>query len=246
MGVGVPPSRIIDGGIIADYTETSIKAAEGRMEYKRNQIEEAIFRTFGAREERRNELRFRIKRLLVTDRRLGRNVKSTQEEDRHYAFFGQDPPGSGTEVMFSAYEAFALLAAVILLEHGLPQARVVRAMRLVRRQFETAHAAILKKDPTTLFDQNAIFANAKPGTIVVNNTDPVFLVFIRVTRSLVDEEYSGTAVAVCRGLVELQSFIKRHSVPGMGTTFFEFVSLMHALAAHLSQTLPAKRGRGAV
>ena len=46
------------------------------MEYKRNQIEEAIFRTFGAREERRNELKFRIKRLLVTDRRLGRNVKS--------------------------------------------------------------------------------------------------------------------------------------------------------------------------
>ena len=35
--------------------------------------------------------------------------------------------------MFSAYEAFALLAAVILLEHGLPQARVVRVMRLVRR-----------------------------------------------------------------------------------------------------------------
>ena len=46
------------------------------MEYKRNQIEEAIFRIFGAREERRNELKFRIKRLLVTDRRLGRNVKS--------------------------------------------------------------------------------------------------------------------------------------------------------------------------
>jgi hypothetical protein len=44
------------------------------MEYKRNQVEEAVFRTFGAREERRNELRFRIKRLLVTDRRLGRNV----------------------------------------------------------------------------------------------------------------------------------------------------------------------------
>ena len=29
---------------------------KGTMEYKRNQIEEAVFRTFGAREERRNDL----------------------------------------------------------------------------------------------------------------------------------------------------------------------------------------------
>ena len=161
-------------------------------------------------------------------------------------FSGQEPPGSGTEIMFSAYEAFALLAAVILLEHGLPQARVVRIMRLVRKPFEAAHAAILKKDPATLFDQEAILANASPGMIAVNNTDPVFLVFVRVTASSVDEEVGGTPVAVCRGLVELQSFIKRHSVPGTGATFFEFVSPIHALAAHLSQTVPAKRGRGAV
>ena len=212
------------------------------MEYKRNQIEEAIFRTFGAREERRNELRFRIKRLLVTDRRLGRNAKSAREEDKHYAYFGQEPPGSGTEIMFSAYEAFALLAGVILLEHGLPQARVVKVMRLVRRPFERAHADLLKRDPATLFDKDAILANAREGMIYVNNTDPVFLVFVRVTASAVDEEDGSTAVAVCRGLVELQSFIKRHSVPGTGATFFEFVSLMHALAAHLSQNSSSQAG----
>ena len=162
-----------------------------QMEYKRNQVEEAIFRTFGAREERRKELKFRIKRLLVTDRRLGRNVKSAEEEDQHYAFFGQEPPGSGHEVMFSGYQAFALLAAVILLEHGLPQASVVRVMRRVRRQFEAAHADILRKDPRTLFDQEAILAQAKPGMIAVNNTDPVFLVFVRLTASSVDEQSGG-------------------------------------------------------
>ena len=130
-----------------DYICTSMRQQKGQLEYKRNQIEEAIFRVFGAREERRNELKFRIKRLLVTDRRLGRNVKSAQEEDQHYAFFGQEPPGSGYEVMFTAYQAFALLAAVILLEHGLPQASVVKVMRRVRRQFEAAHADIMRKDP---------------------------------------------------------------------------------------------------
>ena len=38
----------------------------GAAGYKRNQVEEAIFRTLGARDARLNELKFRIKRLLVT------------------------------------------------------------------------------------------------------------------------------------------------------------------------------------
>jgi hypothetical protein len=216
------------------------------MQYKRNQVEEAIFRSFDARRERRIELKFRIKRLLVTDRHLGRKVKSSQKEDRHYAFFGQEPPGSGTEIMFSAYEAFALLAAVVLLEHGLPQARVVRILRIVRKPLEAAHGAILKQDPSALFDAHAVLAEARPGMIAVNNIDPVFLVFVRVTPSSIDEEVGGTAVAVSRGQTELQSFIRQHAGPGTGATFFEFAGLMHALAAHLSRTLPVKRGRGAV
>ena len=57
------------------------------MEYKRNQIEEAVFRTFGAREERRNELKFRIKRLLVTDPRLRRNVNQPKKKTRLCVFW---------------------------------------------------------------------------------------------------------------------------------------------------------------
>jgi hypothetical protein len=239
-----PGDRSLTPGGFADYTCPSM-GNRRTMEYKRNQIEEAIFRTFGAGEERRNELKFRIKRLLVTDRRLGRNVKSAKDEDQHYAFFGQKPPGSGHEVMFTAYQAFALLAAVMLLEHGLPQASVVGVMRRVRRQFEAAHGDIMRKDPRTLFDQQAILTQARPGMIATNNTDPVFLVFVRLTASSVDEQDGGSAVAVCRGPAQLQAFIKRHSVPGTGATFFEFVSLMHELAAHLSQTRPVKRGRAA-
>jgi hypothetical protein len=207
--------------------------------YKRNQVEEAIFRTLGARGARLDELKFRIKRLLVTDRR------SRRDEDRHYAFFDQEPPGSGIEVMFSAYDAFALLAAIILLEHGFPQATVVRVMRHVRGQLAAAHAEILKKDPTTLFDFEAIRAQAKPGMIASDNTDPVFLVFVKLTASTVAAQSGGTAIAVCRGHDELIAFIKRHSVPGSGATYFEFVRLMHALAANLLQTRPVKRGRGA-
>ena len=62
-------------------------------DYKRNQVEDAIFRTFAARGARIDELRFRLKRLLVTDRRFGSNAKSNKEEGRHYAFYSQKPPG---------------------------------------------------------------------------------------------------------------------------------------------------------
>jgi hypothetical protein len=212
--------------------------------FKRNQVEDAIFRTLGARDSRVDELKIRLKRLLVTDRRLGRNAKSDEEVERHYAFYSEGPPGSGTEVMFSGYEAFALLAAITLLEHGLPQASAVRVIRQIRRKFEALHAEILKKDPATLFDEQAILAQAKPGMIATNNTDPVFLAFVRLSDSSIGNKTDS--VAVCRGHAELSAFMRRHSVPGLGVTFFEFVGLMYTLAANLSQTRAVKRGRGAV
>jgi hypothetical protein len=211
--------------------------------YKRNQVEEAIFRTLGARDARVDELKFRLKRLLVTDRRLGRDANPNDEEDSQYAFYSQAPPGSGTEVMFSGYEAFAQLAAIMLLEHGLPQANVVKVMRQVRRPLEAAHAESLKKDRSTLFDEQAIRAQAMPGMIAPDNTDPVFLAIARLTGTSVGDVKGN--VAVCRGHVELSTFMKKHSVPGMGATLFEFVALMHALAGNLLQIRPVKRGRGA-
>jgi hypothetical protein len=213
--------------------------------FKRNQVEEAIFRTLGAQGERVNELKFRLKRLLVTDRHLGCDANSDEEGDRHYAFYSGDPPGSGTEVMFSGYEAFALLAAVMLLEHGLPQAAVVKVMRQVRARLEAGHAQSLKKDPATLFDQQAIMAQANSGMIAVNNTDPIFLAFARVTDSSVGNQKGGGAVEVCRGRDGLSGFFEKHSELGTVVTFFELVGLIHGLAGNLVRIRPVKRGRGA-
>jgi hypothetical protein len=213
------------------------------MRYKRNQVEEAIVRTLRARDARVNELKLRLKRLLVTDRRLDRDAESDERSKVRYAFFSEGPPGSGVEIMFSRYETFALLAALMVLEHGIPQAGVVRVMRRVRRKLEAAHAQILQKDPGALFDQQAILAQAKPGMIATDNTDPVFLVFIRLPGSEVGAEPGGSAVAVCQGRDELAAFVKKHSVLGMSATFFEFVRMMHTLADNLAQTRPVKRGR---
>jgi hypothetical protein len=207
------------------------------MHYKRNQVEEAIVRTLGAEGARIGDLKLKIKRLLVTDRRLGRGKRS---DHKVYAFYSQRPQGSGVEVMFSGYEAFALLAALIVLEHGIPQAKVVNILREIRPDFEAAHRDTLERNPKELFDPQAVRAMAKPGTFGVDNTAPVFLAFVKLD---IGKGRVHAFIAVCRGHEKLGEFIKERSVPGSGATFFEFTRLMHSLAGQLLQTRPIKRGR---
>jgi hypothetical protein len=213
------------------------------VRYKRNQVENAILRTLGARNARAAELKLRLHRLLVVDRRLGRAKQDGA--GRRYAFYSQEPPGSGVEVMFSGYEAFALLVAIMLLEHGIPQATVVSILRQVRRDLETAHAQRLKMDRRVLFDPQAVRQMVKPGMIATDNTAPVFLAFVRLSGSEVDGKVRE-AISVCRGHDELVAFIAKYSVPGEGATFFELVSLMWKLADNLAQTRPIKRGRASI
>jgi hypothetical protein len=210
------------------------------MEFKRNQIDEAIFRTLGA-----NEV-LRIKRLLVTDRRFGRSKRSHDKAAGGYAFHSQDPPGSGVEIMFSPYEAFAMLAGITLLDHGIPQGAVVSILRQVRPTLEAAHDESLKKDPRVLFDPETLRTIAKPGMMATDNTDPVFLVFIKISEVAGGGGKVKALVSVCRGHYEWTEFVKKHSVPGFAVTTFEFVGLMHRLATNLSNTRPVKRGRSTV
>jgi hypothetical protein len=209
--------------------------------FKRNQVEEAIVRTLGVEHTRIADLAIKMKRLLVTDRRLGRGKQGGGH--RGYAFYSDKPPGSGAEVMFIGYEAFALLAALVVLNHGIPQAKVVSILREVRPDLEAAHREILQKDPKALFDPQEVRTIARTGTIAVDNTSPTFLTFVKVQarKGMID-----ATIAVCRGHRELGKFLKEHSVPGSGTTLFELTRLMHRLADNLSKTRPTKRGRSAL
>ncbi len=210
------------------------------VRFKRNQVEEAIVRTLGAEGARVEGLKLRMKRLLVTDRRLGRGKRSDHKAGPRYAFFSQRPQGSGVEVMFSGYEACALMAALIVLEHGIPQAKVVSILQEIRSDFEAAHRETLQKDPKELFDPQSVRAMARPGMLAVDNTAPVFLAFVKLD---IGKGRVRAFIAVCRGRDGLGKFLKDHSVPGSGATHFEFTRLMHTLADHLSRTRPIKRGR---
>jgi len=213
------------------------------MRYKRNQVEEAVVRTLGAEGARVAELKLKMKRLLVTDRRLGRGKRSDYKAGRRYAFYSQRPQGSGVEVMFSGYEAFALLAALIMLEHGIPQAKVVSILQEIRSDFEAAHRDTLQKDPKELFDPQLVRSMAPPGLISVDTTAPVFLAFVKLD---IGKGRVRAFIAVCRGLDGLGNFLKEQSVPGSGATHFEFARLIFTLANILSQTRAIKRGRSTI
>ena len=213
------------------------------MRYKRNQVEEAVVRTLGAEGSRVDELKLRMKRLLVTDRRLGRGKRSDDKAGHSYAFYSQRPQGSGVEVMFSDYEAFALMAAVVVLEHGIPQAKVVSILREIRPDFEVAHRDTLQKDSKELFDPKLVRSMARPGMLDVDNTAPVFLAFVKLD---IGKGRMRAFIAVRRGLDGLGEFLRDHSIPGSGATHFEFARLIHTLADNLSQARPIKRGRSTI
>jgi hypothetical protein len=211
-------------------------------EFKRNQIEEAISRMFSRQSaEPSTELRTRLKRLLETDRALGYRPGSDPEMG-HFAFFSSNAPGSGIEVWFSAYEAFALLTAWRLLEHGWPQATAVSILRQVRQQLEREHARILKLDRERIFDQKKIREMAKPGSLALETTDPVFLVIASMQGLSRDSSSTIRVIKICRGEEELMRMLRREV--GLSATTFELAAAAHVLQNRLGETAPSKRGRG--
>jgi hypothetical protein len=66
--------------------------------FKRNQVEEAIASVLEPESAKpSSELRTRLKRLLETDRALGREKRSSDPERANFAFSGLDALGLGLE-----------------------------------------------------------------------------------------------------------------------------------------------------
>jgi hypothetical protein len=212
------------------------------MSYKRNQIEEAIARIVAPNcEKPPSDLRTRIKRLLELDRSIGRKRRSNDAERANFGFFSEEAPGTGADISFSEYEAFALINGLRIMQHGWPQGIAVSIMRRVRLDLEREHARILRQDPAKLFDQQAIDATARPGDIAVDNTDPVFLT-VAAREQYASDERQTRLCAVCRGLAKVSEFGR--DVGASSVTRFEVATLAHRLHQELMKTKPRRRGRG--
>jgi hypothetical protein len=214
------------------------------MQLKRNQVEVAISRLVEPTAKIPSaHLLNRLKRLLDTDRSLGRNARSSDREKAMYAFFSKDAAGSGFEVWFQEYEAFALLIGLRLLEHGFPQRKTVLALRSVRDLLEQQHARILQQDPQSILDVEAVKRAAGPGQLATSSTDPVFLVISSGAEGKKDvAEKSIKSLNVCHGEREMMQAIKANL--GL-STIFEVSGTVHLLHDHLSTTEPSRRGRAA-
>ena len=186
-------------------------------------------------------MRTRIKRLLDLDRSIGRKLRSKDPEEGNFAFFSEEAPGTGADISFSEYDAFALLNGLRIMVHSWPQSFAVAIMRRIRPALEREHALILRQDPEKLFDWEAIRAGARPGDIYVDNTDPVFFVIASKAEREADEPQLAPFSAVCRGRNKVSEF-SRH-VGASSVTMFELVTLAHRLHQELMKTKPRRRGR---
>jgi len=212
------------------------------MSYKRNQVEEAIARISVSNYQKPpSELRTRIKRLLELDRSMGRKLRSKDPEEANFGFFSEEAAGTGVDISFSDYDAFALLNGLRIMGHGWPQGFAVAIMRRVRPALEREHARILRQDPDKLFDQEAIRAAARPGDIAADNTDPVYLTLASQAQRPPDEIQAAPFSAVCRGYVKVSDFSR--DVGASSVTMFEVVTLAHRLHQELMKTKPRRRGR---
>jgi len=211
------------------------------MAYKRNQVEDAIARILEPSSPRPSlELRTKLKRLLDRDRAAGRIKRARDPERASFAFYSEVAPGRGVEVWFTEYEAFALGLGVRMMNHGWPQGLAVAVLRRGREQLEREHARILRQDPASLFDPEAIRQRAKPGTLAVGTTKPVWLA---VTFGERKKRTEPEIEVICRDEAELMHQIK--AVPiGWSWSIFELVVEAHALTSALAETQPSKRGRG--
>ena len=206
--------------------------------FKRSQVDEAIARVIEpGTTTLASELAGRVKRLRELDRSRGRNKRSRNLEDANFAFHTRESPGRGFDNHFSGYEAFALLIGLLLMDHRWPLGFVVSLLRQLRPELERHHKRILAQDPSALFNELQIRAEARPGQIAVDNTDPVFLV-------VVSQQGSKQSMSsdVCRGQGELSELYRKFG-PGYTFTLTELVNSAHDLSAALAETRLQHRGR---
>jgi hypothetical protein len=206
--------------------------------FKRNQVEEAIINVWGP-EPKKHEARLRnqIKRLLDTDRSLGRSKQSTDPERANFAFYSTPMRGKGHDNWFSNYEAFALLTGLRLMQHGRPQGFTVKSLRQVRPKLEKEYSRIAGQDPAVLFRKQRI-QQAKPGTVDVENSDPVFLGII----SSRYERKSAPETVISRGQESLIARLMAHG-SGFALTALEIASSVHVLGTALATINSRSRGR---
>lgn len=210
-------------------------------QFKRNQVEEAISRVIlEIGHKPSSDLQTRLKRLLNLDRGLGRKPAAVDPVENAYAFYSADAPGKGTEVLFSEYEAFALLMGVRLLEGQWPQGFVVEMLRRTRTELEREHRRILRLDREKLFDKVLIRTKGEENGYAGTNSEPAFLLIVSDSGTR-DRHPSIPYPKLYQHPLEAFKFQLKEV--GRSCWWSELVTPAWSLHDYLAATIPSQRGR---
>lgn len=199
------------------------------MEYKRNQLEEAISAVVETTAKRApsQSLQIKIKRLLEADRALKRSARAPDPARQHYAFFSGKPPGRGVEVQFTEYEVFAVCVALQLLRHGWTPDIAAMVMRGVREELKKHHARVLR-----------LCAEGKTNGFNAANSP----VLVATTGALDDGTEEALQCCLKDSHLEAAKWTWAQHEGGQGFAMFHFAHLAERINFALSKTEPRRRG----
>jgi hypothetical protein len=220
--------------------------------FSRGQIEWAIAqatdRTEGPGGQARHELRMKLKRLLDLDRKKGIDAAKPWPEFRRFAFLEGGLPGKGFAISYTAYDAFALLLALRLLDSNVPQLAVIRLLRRVRTDLQREHERILRLSPEHLArSRHGLGRKIKGGHLVRDQKQMVFLVLpsgagadVFYRREQDDTLELANIVRSTAGLMNILTYLTLVAPPVL---VFELVNPAHQLAWWLERAPFVRRGR---
>ena len=131
--------------------QASPAPAEQEASYRRGQVEWALWRWFGERQGDDlppKPFLTRIKRLLEIDRSDSVPRGAEAVPAARFAFIDQAPANKGTDVEFSAFNAFCLALGLDMLDAGFNQSEVVFVLRYIRNELERQYQRALERPPT--------------------------------------------------------------------------------------------------
>jgi hypothetical protein len=219
--------------------------------FTRGQIEWAIAqvtgRTVRPGGEPRHDLQMKLKRLLDIDRTKGIDAAKAWPEFRRFAFLEGGLPGKGFAIVYTPYDAFALLLGLHLLDSNVPQLTVIRLLRLIRPQLGREHERILRRSPDDLAEmKHGLERRIKEGLLVEDPRQMVFLVLpTGAGADLLHRREQGTIelANIARSpaeLVDVVAYLTRISPPVL---VFELINPAHRLAWWLERAPLVRRGR---
>ena len=220
--------------------------------FKRGQVEWALWRfvTFlrDTGEPAPKTFRTRIKRLLEIDR-------ADHDDGSGFAFAETAPQGQGMDVVFTAFDAFALALALDLLDAGFKQSEVVFLMRHIRKDLQSEYDWIMSDPPPISQRMLAKHAPDRPSYDEGGQRWADFRVFTVIQKVEMTEVFPTLAgrhdpdtplflePLFCRGIGALQAELHRMGHGYRKTMVLEIANAAALVTSFLDTAPIKKRGR---